>query len=115
MAITVKSLDVFANLLGAKYEATLVKMLCWFAARHGEVCITSGFRPDGGVHGTEPCRAVDIRSFTFDHPKSIKKDFNQHWNYDHVRPLMKCCVYHNTGRGWHFHIQSHPRTKYIGG
>lgn len=113
MAITIKSIDILADLLGASYDPKLIKVVSWFAARNGYLTITSGYRPDGGIHATLPCRAVDIRSCSYDRPALIAADINRHWHYDPKRPWFRVCVYHNTGRGWHFHIQVHPNTCYV--
>lgn len=108
---TIKDLKVFNALMSAPYHPKIVGLLTWFACRYSDFCITSGFRfGDSGVHGTIPCRAVDLRSSTFKEPWAVRDDVNKHWVYDPDRPEYKCCVYHDAGSGFHFHLQVHPKT-----
>ena len=69
------------------------------------------------VHGTNPCRGIDLFFTSKKWPLSkkrcykIEKHVNSIYEYDPKRPNMKVCNYHRTTiSGWHFHIQVHPNT-----
>lgn len=110
--IQVKDEKVLRELLIASYHPILIELLTWFTIRHGgQVVITSAYRPhDDGVHGTIPCRAVDLRSWAFDFPQTVCDYINRTWTYDPERPEMKCAIFHDVGYGKHIHLQVHPRT-----
>ena len=77
-----------------------------------EFTTTSIFRiDDPGVHGTLPCRAIDLHCKGFEFGKFIEKFINDNWIYDPGRPDKKCCLFHNTGQGYHLHLQVCDRTK----
>lgn len=81
------------------------KMGCEFTA-------TSLYRiGDKGVHGTLPLRGLDLRCRYGFLGILIQDYINKNWQYDPKRPDMKCCLFHDTGRGLHLHIQTHPNTK----
>lgn len=104
---------VLKSLLIVPYHPTLIELGLWVSHRESSFCITSGFREgDIGIHGTVPCRAIDIRSSNFESPEDVCKDINSHWLYDPKRPNMVCALYHNVGQGWHIHLQVHARTEY---
>lgn len=63
-----------------------------------------------GVHGTIPLRAVDIGSLDHETGVRLQDYLNSRWEYDPKRPGMNVALWHNAGRGWHLHIQSHPNT-----
>jgi len=114
-----KNYKVLRALMEVPYHPKLIALVLWFCHRNNDPVITSAYRKgrvhpkDSGIHMTIPCRAVDMRSRNLKHPEAVRDDINQHWAYDPTRPNLKCCVYHNTGRGWHFHLQVHDRTEYI--
>lgn len=105
---------VLRSILSYEYNETLVDLILWIGHRLDKFCITSGFRPlDPGVHGTKPCRAIDIRSIWYSDPEDICKDINSHWKYDFNRPEKVCALYHDVGYGPHIHLQVHANTKEI--
>ena len=73
--------------------------------------ITSQHRiGDPGVHGQLPLRGIDIRCFDDVIGERLAILVNQKWIYDPKRPEYSCAIYHDTGKGKHLHLQSHPRT-----
>lgn len=75
------------------------------------VVITSAYREgDHGVHGTVPCRGLDIRSFIYEKPRHIVDVLNETFSYDFQRPGMKAAMYHDSGHGRHIHLQVHDHT-----
>lgn len=93
-------------------DLNLRKIVLIIEKRFGEKVITSLFRiSDSGVHGTLPLRGLDFRCKNLNHGKEVAMFVNDKWFYDSERPLMKCCLCHNTGKGLHLHIQTHPNTK----
>ena len=91
-----------------------------------ELIVTSDFRSkpihdkDPGIHGTNPLRAIDLRSWTMRNPELIEEKINKAWIYDTDRPQYNVCVYHESKRtqpdgtikdlGFHFHLQVHDNT-----
>jgi len=76
-----------------------------------EVTITSIYRiNDDGVHGTLPCRGIDIREKNKYIGKYVERHINEMFLYDPNRPDKKCCWFHDVGKGVHIHLQSHPKT-----
>jgi hypothetical protein len=78
-----------------------------------EPVITSYYRNgDKGVHGTRPCRGIDLR--TWNYPShvvmAVVDKINQRFIYDPDRPHMNCALYHDVGKGIHLHLQVHPAT-----
>ena len=66
---------------------------------------------DKGVHGTVPCRGIDLRCPDHHFGKLVENFVNQKYEYDADRPNLNCCWYHDSGDGYHLHLQSHPNTK----
>jgi len=87
-------------------------VLRWTGARFGFLFIvTSLYRiGDSGVHGTLPLRAIDLRCHSKRLGMLIVELINEHWKYDPKRSGMEVAMFHNTGTGWHLHIQVHPNT-----
>jgi hypothetical protein len=113
--VQIKNLRFLVHLLEAKipYDEKLIRLVQWFAIRYSHCRITSGYQEgSGSVHNTVPCRGIDIGSRECPDPEGIEQDINTHWIYDPQRPQFKCCLYHNVGSGWHFHLQTHPNTFY---
>jgi len=109
--LQIANYKVLKSLLLSKYDDELVSLILWVSHRLDKFCITSGFRPgDSGVHGTSPCRAIDIRSNWYDDPEDICKDINSHWIYDPERLDKLCALYHDVGQGPHIHLQVHGNT-----
>lgn len=109
--ICVKTHRVLIAMLEGSYHKTLVELIIWFLARYSDTCITSAFRDgDPGVHGTVPCRGMDVRSRNFENPQAVVDDINSHWVYDPGRPEKMCAIYHDVGLGPHIHLQVHNNT-----
>jgi hypothetical protein len=115
--IQIKDIDVFKRLMSVPCDTILLDIIEWvYHEFPGQVFITSGYRPgDPGVHGTIPCRGMDLRSRAFHgDPESIEEYINYKWSYDFERPTKMVCLYHSVdpkGYGLHFHLQSHPNTR----
>jgi len=120
-SIKIKNYKVLNALMSVPYHPKLIDLNQWCCVRYSSWMFTSGYRrekihsKDSGIHCTIPCRANDIRSLNLEDPQSVCDDINKHWIYDPKRPRFKCAKYHNTGRGWHIHLQVHNRTIYLGG
>jgi len=93
-------------------DKTLREILVWIEAELGVVLtITSLYRiNDSGVHGELPLRGIDCRCKDSGLGKLIAERINSVWVYDFSRPIKKCAIYHDVGRGRHVHIQTHPNT-----
>ena len=116
MSIKVKDTKVLEGLLIVPFDTRLAHLAQWVATRYSEVVITSGYRKDSkGVHGTVPCRGIDIRSWIYSNPQVIVDDVNFHFIYDTERPEKRCAIFHNSGQGKHLHLQTHFNTEYMGG
>jgi hypothetical protein len=111
--ITVKDHKVLKGLLEVTWHKKMMALALWCAFRYSQFCITSGWREgDPGVHGTIPCRGMDMRSTVFSEPGKIVDDINSHWEYDPTRPLKHCALLHNVGSGVHIHLQVGDSTIY---
>lgn len=78
----------------------------------GAIVITSLYRPeDSGIHNSIPLRALDARCRNNVIGKALEDEINHKWIYDPQRPQFKVAIYHNKGKGYHLHIQVHPRTR----
>jgi len=110
---SIKDKSVVFSLLSVEYNQKLISVLMWLIDEYPEqVVFTSGYRPgDKGVHGTLPCRAVDIRSWVFKRPDRLCNYINFVWEYDYKRPAMKVAVFHDVGSGPHVHLQVHVNTR----
>lgn len=101
-----KNLDIL-NL--APKLKTIVKAIY---AKFGLDVVTSAYRfGDPGVHGQMPLRGIDLRCRDAIIGNHIANWINKKWQYDFTRPKKKCAICHNTGKGLHIHLQSHPNTK----
>lgn len=77
-----------------------------------EFTITSLYRiGDDGVHGTLPLRGIDLRCWDDRVGKILQDSVNDSWLYDPDRPYINCCLFHSVGKGFHLHIQTHPKTQ----
>ena len=111
--ISIKDIQVLWSIMDVPFDDVIYDMLAWvdFNYPH-DLVITSGHRPgDEGVHGCNPCRGVDIRSWVFDDPRGVVAELNEKYIYDPKRDI-KVALYHKTKRGFfHIHLQSHPNTQ----
>lgn len=110
------SRPVFNNAFYVGWHDRLVDVVEWLTGILDELpTITSTWRPgDKGVHGTDPLRAIDLRSRGYD-AKKLTDIINDHWQYDSTRPGKKVAILHDVGRGNHIHIQVHDNTVIIKG
>jgi len=113
MSIEIRNLSVLEALLTKNYHTTLIDIILELIAAIGEVVITEGWREGGGVHSTEPCRGIDLRSWVYTPEQQIRivDSVNSTWIYDPKRPEMKCCILHDVGKGVHIHLQCCDRTR----
>lgn len=113
--VHVKNLKVFSNLFADGLHPHMIQLLWWIASDNGIgylPTITSAYRKgDKGVHGTIPCRGVDLRTWGIRDPNVLVRMINNAWIYDPARPRKKCAIYHDVGKGHHIHLQTHPNTK----
>ena len=92
------------------------RIFWWIVDMLGDVVVTSAHRSrkihggDSGIHMAVPLRAFDLRSYIYSDPFAVQDEINANWIYDPYRPQFNVCVYHDTGRGVHFHVQTHPNT-----
>ena len=113
--ISIKDSSVLISLLHAEYDNILIDIIVWLVGEYpGRIVFTCGYRPgDKGVHGTNPCRGMDIRSRNFKHPDKVANYINYEWIYDPKRPEKKVAIFHDAGKkgNLHIHLQSHPNTR----
>lgn len=108
--ISFKSAEVLRETLQVGYHPKMVDLLS-FVTKYRDPVITSGHRAgDSGVHGTIPCRGLDLRSTIYNRPRQVVDDINLQWVYDPDRPELKVAIYHDAGSGNHIHLQVHPKT-----
>ena len=100
----------------ALYNQLLVSIIYDVEHHYGvEFTETSGHRPDSdGVHGTNPCRGVDLSCPDYNFGKLVEKYANSKYQYDPDRPKYGVCLYHKGDSGaYHLHFQVHERTMVI--
>ncbi len=103
--------EVIANVLLPPFHHKLVEILLWLNTKKYDVTITSGFRNnDPGVHGTMPCRAVDLRTWSYENPLAVEAAINKRWEYDPMREKKQVAIYHDV-EGLHLHVQVHDLTR----
>ena len=102
-------------MLRVRYDVKLIALLGWILDRYGILVITDGYRSgDNGVHGTDPCRGIDLRDDPYPDPKAGENDINRHWIYDENRPEKKCAWWHGkTKKQLHIHLQVCEQTRYV--
>ena len=109
--IKAKDVTVLESILRKEYDPLLILIIVEIIAEFEDIVFTCGYRSgDRGVHGTDPCRGIDIREWIYDHPEDVVDFVNRRWQYDPHRPSMVCAMLHDTGKGMHLHIQTHPNT-----
>lgn len=113
--IKIKSTKIFLGLMAKQAHPLLVEVLAWLDLKNIPITVTSFFRRSGsGVHSTYPVRAIDLRSRDMQDPQAIAELINENWTYDSARPHLKVALYHDAGSGFHFHIQVHNNTEFVG-
>jgi len=115
MTIQIKDWKTVKGLMLVSFHPKMIALANWAILRFSKIVFTSAYREgDKGVHGTIPCRGLDIRSWIYDAPQSIVDEINAHWKYDPVkRPEKRCAILHDTGQGQHIHLQVHKNTQYL--
>ena len=114
-SLTFVSREIQDAFFAVPIHPIMLDMLAWVDEQWA-LPITSAYRPnkihkaDTGIHSTNPLRAIDLRSKDIKHPLYIEAEICATWIYDPTRPALRTCVYHDTGRGPHFHIQVHANT-----
>lgn len=107
----VKDFDVFYSLLTYNYHHKLIEVVWWVYKKYQDLYFTCGRRPDDtGVHGADPCRGIDLRSWIYKDPQELVDFVNDNWIYDPDRPEMMVAILHDAGSGNHIHLQVHPNT-----
>ena len=100
------------------FHPALIKVLLDLDYEFGPKIATSLWRKkegnESGIHETLPLRAVDFRCRNYYVGKAICEWINDRWEYDPDRPQKEVCIYHDTGYGWHLHIQVHDHTIFRG-
>ena len=110
--ILIKNMSVLKALLAKGYHPLLIELVLDIYSVASEIVITEGWRENGGVHSTDPCRGIDLRSWIYSAQrlKEIQEYINSKWIYDPKRPTMECIILHDVGNGQHLHCQVHPNT-----
>ncbi len=121
MHIAFKNNELFRSFCTIPRHPILIDVLIWVSQlKKMEMIVTSDFRDkrihanDPAIHGTNPLRAIDLRSWTMRNPDLTKDKINSVWVYDPSRPKLQVCVYHDIGKGYHFHLQVCDNTKQRG-
>ena len=110
--VATKNNDVILGVLAVPWEPKLKELLIWIENKWSNNTITCAYekRDYSSVHSTIPLRGFDLRSRNFIDPQKIADEINSQWIYDPQRPEKKCCVFHDVGKGPHFHLQVHNDT-----
>lgn len=110
--ILIKNPSVLKALLVKNYHLLLIEIVLDVYSVASEIVVTEGWREGKGVHSTNPCRGIDLRSWIYSASRieQIQHYINSRWTYDPKRPTMECCIIHDTGLGVHLHLQVHPNT-----
>lgn len=118
MNIAFKNNELFRSFCTIPRHPNLIEVLLWVShLKKMEIVVTSDFREkpihdnDPGIHGTNPLRAIDLRSWIIRNPELVAEKINKAWIYDPNRLKFKVCVYHDIGQGHHFHLQVCNNTK----
>ena len=112
--VQLKGVAVLSSILKHPWHPTLLNVVKWIYKTwsDNQIVITEGYRTGGGVHSTNPLRAVDLRSWTFPNPEEIVEKINTAWDYG--KEGYNVALYHRTshvGAAYHFHIQVRDETK----
>lgn len=91
-----KNLDALLDWLGQEIP--------WY-----RLIITCHKRSDGGIHDTDPLRAVDLRCRDKHIGEYIETLINIWWDYG--KPPYNCCLAHGAGSNYHLHLQVRDQTK----
>ncbi|MCP4568370.1 MAG: hypothetical protein GY841_12405 [FCB group bacterium] len=108
----VKNKEVFRGALAVPWHPKLIELYLWLLGMCEPLLITCAYekRDYSSVHSVTPLRGFDIRSWIVGDPVHIRYMTNKTWQYDPARLDKEVCLYHDTGRGLHFHFQVHDNT-----
>ena len=115
--LSIKNKDILYGILEIPWHHKLTDLTLWIveSVMNPLPMITCGYRKgDPGNHGTDPLRAIDLRSRDYD-AKGLVEKINCHWQYDSTRPDKRCAILHDVGKGMHIHLQVHDTTTIIKG
>lgn len=115
--ILLKSDKVLEGLLKGKYPELLIEMALITIKKIRsfgcQVVVTSSYREgDTGVHGFFRGLGFRTHELTQEQIQIILEDINSKYIYDPSRPEMEVIIFHDTGKGPHLHLQSHPNTQW---
>jgi len=112
MFVEFKSENVFRNYHVVPHHPNLIELEWWWLNEFGESVVTSAYRyNDKGVHGQNPLRGIDLRSWIYSNPEGMERYINTFWIYDPKRPKKKCVILHSKrDKGIHFHLQTSSAT-----
>ena len=115
MSIVIKDSEILYGLMTHRFNPVLAEIIMMVAGKYGLV-MTESYRPQrnrNDLHGTDPVRAVDLRTWCYPAGKAeeIRDEINRLWVYDPKRPSKNVAIIHDAGAGVHFHIQVHPNTE----
>ena len=114
--IIIKDIEILQGLFERNFAPLLVSIILSIAKDYG-IIITESYRVKkhiNDLHGTQPIRAIDLRSWAYPGKTAYKvsNNINHTWEYDRARPEKLCCLIHETNRGGiHMHIQVSPATR----
>jgi hypothetical protein len=110
--IRIKNTKVLESMLIHPAHPKLIDLLVWFCVRYSSTVFTGMFeeRDYPSVHSVVPVRGMDVRSSVFSDPQMVEADVNDNWVYDPDRPWFNCALFHDVGRGPHFHLQVSDKT-----
>ena len=102
-----KNENVFRNYHIVPHHSNLIELEWWWLREFGEAVVTSAFRYGSkGVHGQNPLRGLDFRSWIYNNPEGMERYANSIFIYDPKRPQKKCVIWHSVrNKGIHFHLQ----------
>jgi hypothetical protein len=112
--IVIKDIDVLRAIMERNYDPLLITISCEVAKKYG-ILFTEAWREplhSGDVHPHG--RAFDLRVRVYgslERAEQIRKWINKRWEYDFKRPEMEVSIIHDSGKGLHFHVQTHNRTR----
>ena len=107
-----KNNEVFRSAFIKPWHPKLIELVNWVYGLDIEMIFTCLYekRDYPSVHSLDVLRGFDLRSRVIHNPDVIEDMTNDHWIYNPRSPSKRVCLFHDTGRGIHFHFQVHPNT-----
>ncbi len=94
-ALQIKNPTILQELVSVPWHPQLIEIISWLSYKfRGHIYFTSGYREEDGIHGTDPLRAIDLRSRVFDNPIEVRDLINLNWDYGKTN--YQVCIYHRT-------------------